>query len=233
MGDIQESVPTVIVGEQVAGESNKVRKSLEKLIQSVNKSTFDIGELLFKIKKTGFYNGWGFNTFQEYVDTLDIKARKAQYLVRIVDTMEQVGVPREQYEPLGVAKLREISSLDPTATYKNPQTGEETPMKDFITGFIDKGADMPLEEVKQHVRTLKGLTGENELVWLNFCLKKAAVDETVRPALELAKANIGSVGKDAEGNSVDASDGRALEAIAVEFLNDPANNVLPEEPKEV
>jgi hypothetical protein len=221
--------PAVVVGEAIAGESAKVRKSLEKLIQSVNKSTFDIGELLFTIKRHGFHNTWGFTTFQEYVDTLDIKARKAQYLVRIVDVMDQVKVKREDYEPLGVAKLREITSLDPTATYTNPQTKEETPMSNFIIGFVEKGGQMPLEEVKQHVRTLKGLTGENELVWLNFCLKKAAVDETVRPALELAKANIGTVGKDAEGNAIDASDGRALEAIAVEFLNDPANNVLPEE----
>lgn len=217
-----------IVGEQVAGESAKVRKSLEKLIQSVNKSTFDIGELLHKIKKNGFYNSWGFNTFQEYVDTLDIKPRKAQYLVRIVDTMEAVGVQRETYEPLGVAKLREISSLDPTATYTNPQTNEETPMKDFIVGFVEKGNDMPLEDLKQHVRTLKGFVGENDIVWLNLCLKRSALDETVRPALELAKNNIGSVGKDSEGMSIDASDGRALEAIAVEYLNDPANNVLPE-----
>jgi hypothetical protein len=220
--------PAAIIGEAISGESVKVRKQVDKLVKGLTTATFDLGELLFKIKKNGFYNSYGFNTFQEYVDTLDIKARKAQYLTRIVDVMDQVAVQREEYEKLGVAKLREITSLDPTATYINPQTKEETPMKNFIVGFIEKGSEMPLEEVKQHVRTLKGLTGENELVWLNFCLKKAALDETVRPALELAKNHIGSVGKDGDGNSVDASDGRALEAISAEYLADPANNVLPE-----
>lgn len=218
----------VIVGEAVAGESQKTRKALETLIKNLNKSTFDVGELLLKVKSSGYYTGWGFNTFQEYVNTLDIKARKAQYLVRIVDVMAQVGVEREKYEGLGIAKLREITSLEPNDTYINPQTNEQTPMKDFILGFVEKGDDIPLEEIKQHVRTLKGFVGENDITWLNICLKRSVLDETVRPALELAKVNIGTVGKDEEGMAKDASDGAALEAISVEYLNDPKNNVLPE-----
>lgn len=216
----------VIVGEVEAGQAAKVRQQLESLITSVNRSTFDIGELLHVVKRNSFYAGWGFNTFQEYVDSLDIKARKAQYLVRIVDVMDKVDVKRDEYEPLGIAKLREITSLEPGTVYKNPETGVETPVTNFIVGFIEKGKELTLEEVKQHVRTIKGLTGENELVWLNFSVKKSAVEETIKPALQLAKANIGTVAKDSDGMGVDASDGAALEAIAVEYLNDPANSFL-------
>lgn len=226
------NTPTVIVGEAVAGESTKVRKQLESLIKSLNKSTLDVGELLCKVKKNGFYQPWGFTTFQEYVDTLDIKARKAQYLVRIVDVMQQVGIERVKYEPIGIAKLREITSLDPTASWTNPANGEEIPMKDFITEFIGKADNLSLDEIKKNVRTLKGFVGENDLVWLNFCVKRSVSDNTIRPALGLAKNFIGSVGKDDEGMSKDASDGAALEVIAVEYLNDPANNVLPEEKNE-
>lgn len=212
--------------------SQAVRSKLENLIGSVNRSTFDIAELLSEVKKKGYFQAWGFNTFQEYVDGLDIKARKAQYLVRIVDVMDQVAVKRAEYEPLGINKLREITSLDPTATYKNPETGVETPMQNFIVGFVEKGKELELEEIKQHVRTLKGLVGENELVWLNLSLKRAALEQTVRPALELAKANIGTVGRDDEGNAKDASDGTAIEMIAVEYLNNPANQPFPEEIKD-
>jgi hypothetical protein len=49
------------------------------------------------------------------------------------------------------------------------------------------------------------------------------LDNVVRPALDLAKANLGSAGKDDEGISFDASDGRALETIGVAYLIDPAN----------
>lgn len=223
------SAPIVMVGEAVAGESTKVRKILEGLIQSLNKSTFDVAELLSKVKSNGYYNAWGFNTFTEYIKTLNIKARKAQYLVGIVDVMTAVGIGREQYEPLGIAKLREITSLKPSEMYTDPETGFSKPMKDIIAELVKQGGDLELEQIKDLVRNLKGLVGEDALVWLNICLKKAALDETVRPALELAKNHIGSVGKDDDGVSKDASDGAALEVISIEFVNNPANNVLPEE----
>jgi hypothetical protein len=101
-------------------------------------------------------------------------------------------------------------------------------MIEFITGFVEKGEEIEMDDLKKHVRTLKGFIGENDLTWLNVCVKRSALDNTIRPALELAKNALGSVGKDEEGVSIDASDGAALEAIAVDFMNDPANSVLPE-----
>ena len=188
--------------------------------------------LLSETKKQGYFKQWGFDTFKEYVQQLDLKERKAHYLTRIVDVMETVGVVREQYEPLGLSKLREITSLDPGAIYVDPESNTQTPMKDFITGLVDKGLGMSLEEIKQHVKTLKGLTGENELMFVNFSVKRSVWETAIKPALELAKSNIGSVGQDEEGNAKDASDGRALEMIAVEFLNNPANQPFPEEIKD-
>jgi len=221
--ELNTNVPA-IVGQQVAGESAKVRKTLEQLIKKVNSSAFDIAELLHTIKKNGYYEG--FNTFQEYVKTLEIKPRKAQYLRRIAEVMDTMGVKRETYEPLGVAKLREITSLDVSANWVNPETKEETPIKAFIQGFIDKGSDMPLEEIKNHVKTLKGLVGEDAMAWLHLYMKEQAIEKVARPALESAKAQIGSVGKDEEGMSKDASDGAAAEAIFASFLADPANEFL-------
>jgi hypothetical protein len=222
--------PTAIVGDLVAGatvEAERVRGALESLIERVNRSKFDIADLCYKVKVNGYYAPY--TTFQDYYKTLSIKKRTVQYLTKMVECMTQVGISREQYEPLGIAKLREITSLDPNDTWKNPETGIETPMHEFIVGFIENGAGMELEEITQHVRTLKGLTGENDLVFLNICLKRSALDNTVRPALDLAKNWIGSIGKDDEGISRDASDGTALEMVAVEYLNDPKNHVLSEE----
>lgn len=216
--------PAAVVGQQVAGEAAKVRKQLEQLIKKVNSSAFDIAELLHTIKKNGYYSG--FNTFQEYVRTLAIKPRKAQYLQRIAATMEELNIPRETYEPLGVAKLREITSLDVHGTWTNPETKDETPVKAFIQGFVDKGADMPLEEIKNHVKVLKGLVGEEAMSWIHLYMKEQAIEKVVRPAMELAKAQIGSVGKDDEGVSKDASDGAAIESICGAFLADPANEIL-------
>lgn len=218
--------PPAIVGEVQAGRSQEVRNKLEGLLKTLQKSTFDVAELLHEVKSKGYFNTWGYATFKDYVAELDIKTRKAQYLVRIVDVMEALELDRNTYEPIGLSKLREITSLDPNGTYTNPKTGEVEPLKDYIGVLIEKGKDLSLDEIKETVKTLKGLTGENELVWLNFSVKKAALEETIRPALDLAKMQIGSVGRDDEGNAVDASDGRALEVIAIEYLNDPRNTPL-------
>lgn len=216
----------VISGEIVAGESAKTRALLVTLISSVNKSTFDIAELLYKVKKNGYYTA-EHSTFKEYTESLDIKARKAQYLTRIVEVMDDVGVPRAQYEKLGVAKLREITSLDPNAVYKNPVSDDvPIPMKDFILDFVHHGVDTDLDDIKKHVRTLKGFVGANDIEWRNIPFLRSVLEATIDPAIELARANIGSVGKDDEGISQDASDASCIEIWAAEYLNNPANNPM-------
>lgn len=208
----------VIVGDAVAGESAQTRAALEQLIEHTNRSNFDIADLLHRIKSRGFYAPY--NTFDEYGATLKIKRRKRQYLVKMAETFATVGIPRTQYEPLGIARCRAITSLDPAKTWRNPETGEETPLREFIATFVDQGDGLAMETLQQHVRTLKGFTGENDLVWLNFCVTRSAAENTIRPALEKMKGLIGSAGKDDEGISKDASEGAALEAMAVEILND-------------
>jgi len=222
---------SAIVDKVVSGESAKVRKALEQLIKKVNTSSFDVGELLYEVKSNGYYSNY--STFQEYIKTLEIKQRKANYLCRIVEIMKGVNFQREKYEPLGIAKLREITSLDIDGEWINPETGDKVPLKSFIEGFVEKGKDMTLDEIKQHVRTLKGLVGENNIVFLHLSVKKSVLDNTVRPALELAKNQIGSVGKDEEGMSKDATDGQALEVVCVDFLNNNSGDgtvmQMPEE----
>jgi hypothetical protein len=209
--------PPAITDSAVAGEAAKTRQQLEQLIKKVNTSSFDIGELLHIIKKNSYYTE--FVTFQEYIKTLDIKPRKAQYLRRIAQVADELGIPRAKYEPLGTAKMREITSLDTGATWVNPETKEELPIKDFIYGFIEKGETMGLEEIKAHVKTLKGLVGAEAMGWVHLYMKQIAIDNTVKPALDLAKAQIGSVSKDDEGMSQDASDGQAAEAIFADYLS--------------
>lgn len=222
--------PSVIVGAVVAGEAAAVKGQLEALINSVDKSTLDIGQLLYTVKLKSFYAGWGFSTFKEYTNTLKIKPRKAQYLTRIVGVMDEVGIKREVYEPLGIARLREITSLDPKEVWTNPDSGLQTPIVEFIKGFVndarkDDGDYLDVDTIKQHVRTLKGFVGENDLVFETLCMTRSARENSWLPAIELAKAHIGSVGKDDEGMSKDASTGAAAEKLAIAYLVDPQNEL--------
>lgn len=227
--------PIVIVDSVIAGEALATKHQLEQLILSVNRSSFDIADLLLTIKRKGYYAP--FTTFKDYCNSLKIKPRKAQYLTRMADVMEEVGVPRFQYEPLGISRLRDITSLEPSDLWTNPLTGEKTPIREFIIGFInyreENGDFINPDRLTQNVRTLKGFVGENDFEFLTLSFQKSAMEQVVRPALELAKVHIGSVNKDDEGISQDATDSSAAVAIFADYLSDPTNdfaNLTIEEP---
>jgi hypothetical protein len=213
-----------LIGEQVAGESSQAIAALKQLIRNINSSGFDLGEALYKIRKSGHYGPY--QTYKELTSTLDIKASKLLYLPRIAEVMDTLGIPRAQFEQLGIAKMRAITSLDPEGTYHNPVTEVDTPMKDYIIGFVQGAGSMSLKNIQGFVKTLKGLVGENAIEYLTFSYPKNVLDTVIRPALELAKANIGSVAKDEDGNSLDASDSRAFELIAADFLAYPSNGSI-------
>jgi len=212
---------TVIVGEIEAGEAAKVRKSLEKAIQQVNDSTFDIAELLYTVKSKHLYTT---PSFQDYVDQLKIKRRRAQYLTRIVEVMTAINCTRAEYEPLGTTKLREIVRLDPAAMYTNPTTQEVHPMADYIWGLIEMAPAASPDDLAKHVRVLLGETGENDMTFLNIRLPRLVLANAVTPAFEKAAILLGTVKKDADGIAEEPKDWRKLEVICVDFKNDTSSD---------
>jgi len=221
--------PLAIYDEAEAGHASKVRQQLEVLMRMVEKSSFDIGELLYEVRSKKYYNDWGFGSFKDYVEKgLGYKQSKAYYLTRIIEVMQYLGIPRPEYEPLGVLKLREIASLNMNETH------DGKPVADIIRELVKEGKALTQAEIKQKVKEVKGLVGENEIVWVHFGITESSKQNIVGPAIDLAKANIGTIGMDDEGKAIDASDGRALEVICVEYLNDPQNKpaIMQEFPEE-
>ena len=209
---------SVLVGEAEAGRATQVRRAINKLISTSTSSTFDLAELLFEAKQKNFYAGWGFESFSRFAKSLEIKYTKSYYLVRIVENSLAAGLTRDQYEPVGLGKLRIISRLQPESTYN------ETPVNLLIRELTLKAKEMSLEEVQIEVDTILGLTADESLVWLNIRCKKLARENVIKPALELVKRYLGQTQND-EGEYEDASDGRALEAMAADILSDPNWNV--------
>lgn len=217
----------VIVGEVQAGEAAKVHKSLQTAITQINVSTFDVIDLLWKVKSEHLYTTVSFN---EYLKTLKIKLRKAQYLTQIGEVMHQIGCTRFMYESIGVSKLREIARLNPAATYVNPVTKEEYPMQDYIWGLMELAPDKTVEEIADSVRVLKGEVGENDKTWLNLPFTRLVMDNAIRPALEKAKKLIGTVAADNGGVAIEPTDAQAMEIVCVEFKNDTSTD--PDKEKE-
>lgn len=216
---------TAIVGEVEAGRAATVRRAINKIVQQTNSNTFDLAELLYEAKTKLYFTGWGFDSFAKYAKSLAVKYTKSYYLVRVVENMTAAGLTREQYEPVGMTKLRAISRLKPDTEFKG------TPVSLLIRELTLKAQDMTPEEVQFEVDTIMGLTEDESMVWWNVKLKKLARENVVTPAISRMKKFIGSQPSEVdEGQQVDASDGRALELICANFLADP-NYEVPEAPE--
>lgn len=209
--------PPAIVGEVIAGEAAKVKKQINEIIAGVNKSTFTLAELLHKVKSHQYYAKWNFETFGQYAKSLDLKSTKSYYLVRIIENMMIAGVPKEVYEPVGIAKLRVIAKLNPTEKF------EDKPMVKYIKSLTETAKDVDIKTLKEAVAHLQGQTGEEERVWLNVSVSKSQ-RKVIEGALELARKNLGTVGQESDGTAKDSSDGRCLEIIAAAFNADAENN---------
>src|SRR5208282_6238244 len=210
-----------IVGEAVAGEAAQVLKQVKDLVKGISSNTFDLAEALHKVRKNKWYAPKHL-TFQEYIGILELKSSKAHYLVRIAQTMEDVGIPRAEYDSVGIAKLRAICRLDLIDSEGNPKQYEGKPAAEVIKDLIAQAPEHSREAVDETVKKLQGLMGEDARVWQNISLT-VAQRKKWREAVDLAKLNIGSVGKDNDGNYKDASEGACMEVIAISYLLDENN----------
>ena len=215
-----------IYGESVAGRAATVRKDLIRLTASMQHSTFDLADLFYEAQANAYFLQWGFASLGEYsTKELGIKERKAQYLARIVKVCRDVGVARKDYEPAGISKLREISTLDPDGFYFDKEKSTNLPLDEIIVDLILDAPDMTMHQVKDRVDILKGQIGENKQVVRSFGCTQSCWDNTISKALELAAKNLGSAGRDDSGTAIEYSEGAKWEIICQSYLQDPNNNL--------
>ena len=210
-----------LVGEAIAGEAAQTLKQIKNLVKGLSTNTFDLGELLYKVKKQKFYAP-KYATFREYTKDLEIKQSKCSYLVKISEFADVAGIPREQYEPVGIAKLRIITRLSLYDQDGLPNQYNGIPVVDIIKKLIADAPNLTPGTLEKMVKALQGFTGDNEIVWMNLSMTLAQRTKLME-AVDLATKNIGSTGKDEDGQYKDASMGRCLEVLALSYLLDPNN----------
>jgi hypothetical protein len=214
--------PTAIHGEAVAGRAAKVRRQLLDLSADVKASTFDLAELLFEAQENGYAQQWGFASLPDYAaKELGLKERKSQYLARIIKVCRAVGLTREQFEPCGVSKLREIVTLDPEGTYWNPDTRVNEPLDEHIVRLILDHDNLNVDQVKLEVARLKGQVGKDRRVLRSYATDITTWTNVISEAIERARRYLGSKGRDDEGNAKEYSEGECYECICAAFLADP------------
>ena len=177
-----------IVGDAEAGRAAKVRREINKLIAGVNLSTFDLAERLYDVKTNQYFTAYGYESFSKFVKDLSgLKYSKGFYLTKIVSLMKGAALEREQYEPVGLTKLRAISKLSLEGEFSG------VPMPLVINQLTLKAADMDYEQVVEEVNKILGLTEDESMVWLNFSVKKNVRDlNFVESAVAFELERVGS-----------------------------------------
>ena len=216
---------TQIVGEPVAGQAKQIHKQIKALIHGMNVNTFDLVDVLHEMKSKKHYASLGYDTFSEYGKSLDLKLSKTYYLAKIGDVMSACGIPRAEYEPIGIAKLRVITELKLFDKDGKVITHDgDITMIEVVKAIAETAKETDIEQIESMVNKVQGKTGDNAEVWLNFKVKKIVRDNVVQPALDLCKMNIGTVAKDEDGIAVEPTDSAALEGISASYLTDATNS---------
>jgi hypothetical protein len=224
-----------IYGEAVAGRSAQVRKVLEKLVGKINENTFDVAELLYEAKSNGYWRDWGYESLLDYAwKELSIRERRTLYLVRIITITRKLDIQRSEYEPAGITKLREITRLEPSTYYFNPETQKNELNKDWMLEAIRTASGYTAMDLKSIVDRRMGLIGDESMEWMPpYKVKKSVRELVIKPAQELARRILGSAGKDEDGMAIEYSRGAVEEVIHADFLVGNQGAYEPEnEPKE-
>ena len=216
--------PSAVIGEAVAGQAAQLRKKINALIKGMNANTFDLVEGLHEMKSKKHYGTLGFGSFGEYAKSLDIKVTKAYYLAKIGEVMSACGISRTEYEPIGIAKLRVITKLEPLDKDGKLATctieGEAWTVVEAIQAIAADAAVTDIEQIEEQVKRIQGKTGDDAEEWLNFKVKRIVKDAVIKPALEKCKLVIGTVAEDEDGMAIEPSDSAALEGLAAYYLSD-------------
>jgi len=215
----------VMVGEQIAGRSAQVRRSLMSMVANLSTNTFDLADLLYEARENNYPNAWGFASLAEYAEKeLGLKQRKAEYLTRIVKVTRAVGLKREQWEPCGVSKLREITRLNHEGTFWNKDEHVSEPLDEHIVRLILDHDKLNVQQTKDEVARLLGQSGPDRRVMRSYSTDITTWQNVISPAIELARRMLGSKGRDEDtGNAKEYSEGECYECICASFNADPNN----------
>jgi hypothetical protein len=94
----------------VGGDHDGIRKLILEIKDSVEKTSWALGEYLTKVHDESLYQGWGFQSWREYVDSeLGMTIRKVQYLLSLDKWYrEMTPAIQEWIRSIGWTKARVI-----------------------------------------------------------------------------------------------------------------------------
>lgn len=196
--------PTFSLGSLRAHE---VLQEILSIKSTIMDKSLLLGRLLREARDNRYNLDWGFSRFDDWVEEasgLDMSARHAYDLIKVVERSESLGIPDEELKQVKLSKLKTIFSLP-------ADTDEGT-----VRELVEKAKHESLDAIREDVGKIKNL----EWVYRTIKIERSVDENVYQPALERARLEFGNtMGHD--GGPTDISDGRCVEMWAAEFLARP------------
>lgn len=203
----------IIVEGQDTERAEEVRIEIDRVKGHLQEGIFDLADLLSEARRKAFHVNWGYANFGHWIEEgsgLDISERSAFYLIKIVDTGKELGIPKAQLRAVKMSKLKEIFTLD------------KEKHGDSIRELVGQGQHLPLSEIRDKIGALKEKDGIQPFIYMTLKMPKSVKEETVDQAFELVRRQYGD-SKDDQGNIIDLTEGKCLEFVCQSYVQDPNN----------
>jgi hypothetical protein len=100
-----------IIDLNTYNRAHDVRVRLRDAAHQVQSGFATIADLLYEAWDNKYYRHWGYSNFHSFAEKeLDIKGRKADFLVSTAKTLKRLGIPWDKVEHIGWRKLGTIAS---------------------------------------------------------------------------------------------------------------------------
>lgn len=200
----------------IALRSAEVLEAILSIKSTLMRRALELGRLLKEARDNDYANVWGFARFGDWVEEssgLDMSARSAYDLIKLIEQSQRLGIPDEELELVKISKLKAIFTL---------KDGEMS--DDEIRSLVRSAEVKTLKDVVAEV----GIAKQQEWVNRNYKFDKIAYENTVRPAIERVKREYENT-IDEFGNETEISDSKAIEMMSADLLAGPENQAEYEE----
>lgn len=212
---VEETAQCAVVPATDDVRANEVREKITSIKDNLQGDFLDLCDLLSEAHEGAYHLTWGYGNFAVWVEEnsgLDISARQAFYYIAVSRVSKKLGIDKKTLKSAGMAKLKEIFSLD-AAVFE----------KEILQLTQSAAEGTQLEDIKAQVKALKAPAGSPSEKPC-FTIKLAStMRDTFDQAVELARQNYGDTVDPVTGDPKDISVSTALELICVNYLQDPNN----------
>jgi len=157
--------------------AEQVRQQIKELQNSLNENYMALADLLYEAWIERYYLEYGYSSLYEYIEAeLDIKPRKAAYLISIKKKLLKLGLDWQDVEGIGWRKLGCISSHLNQDNYKELiEKAKNLSLRELSAELSQSGADTEQENKE-----------ETHKIRMTIMLDKDSMD-IVQTALDEAK----------------------------------------------